>query len=157
MQTQIRQLHLESAPDHTAPSNQGHWLSLVMSMMVSFCAVLFPTRCLGWDLELNWVSFWGFFFLLYAIFYSTFSINLATLLAISDTTADQTIHLIRVCTISYFAILKKHKRKYGWRFDPKHWAEILEHTLCFQIIPLHLIRIYAIFSYAFSINLAIFY
>ena len=22
------------------------WLSLVMSMMVSFCAVLFPTRCL---------------------------------------------------------------------------------------------------------------
>ena len=23
------------------------WLSLVMSMMVSFCAVLFPTRCLG--------------------------------------------------------------------------------------------------------------
>ena len=23
------------------------WLSLVMSLMVSFCAVLFPTRCLG--------------------------------------------------------------------------------------------------------------
>ena len=23
------------------------WLSLVVSMMVSFCAVLFPTRCLG--------------------------------------------------------------------------------------------------------------
>ena len=41
------------------------WLSLVMSMMVSFCAVLFPTRCLGWDLELNWVSFWGFSFLLF--------------------------------------------------------------------------------------------
>ena len=40
------------------------WLSLVMSMMVSFCAVLFPTRCLGWDLGLNWVSFWGFSFLL---------------------------------------------------------------------------------------------
>ena len=29
-----------------------------------FCAVLFPTRCLGWDLGINWVSFWGFFFLL---------------------------------------------------------------------------------------------
>ena len=29
------------------------WLSLVMSMMVSFCAVLFPAGCLGWDLELN--------------------------------------------------------------------------------------------------------
>ena len=36
----------------------------VMSLMASFCAVLFPTRCLGWDLELNWVSFWGFSFLL---------------------------------------------------------------------------------------------
>ena len=23
------------------------WLSLVMSFMVSFCAALFPTRCLG--------------------------------------------------------------------------------------------------------------
>ena len=28
-----------------------------------FCAVLFPTRCLGWDLGLNWVSFWGFSYL----------------------------------------------------------------------------------------------
>ena len=29
------------------------WLSLVMSIMEPFCAVLFPTRCIGWDLELN--------------------------------------------------------------------------------------------------------
>ena len=29
-----------------------------------FCAVLFPTGCLGWGLKLNWVSFWGFSFLL---------------------------------------------------------------------------------------------
>ena len=29
-----------------------------------FCAVLFPTRCLGWDLGLNWVSFWGMSYLL---------------------------------------------------------------------------------------------
>ena len=35
-----------------------------MSMMLSFCAVLFPTRYLEWDLELNWVSFWGFSYLL---------------------------------------------------------------------------------------------
>ena len=49
----------------------------------------------------------------YAIFFSTFSTNLAILLAISDTTADQTIHLIRVCTISYSAVLNKHKRKFG--------------------------------------------
>ena len=34
-------------------------LSLVLSLMTSFCAVLFPTRCLGWDLGRNWVSFWG--------------------------------------------------------------------------------------------------
>ena len=27
-------------------------------------AVLFPTRYLGWDLKLNWVSFWGFSYLL---------------------------------------------------------------------------------------------
>ena len=30
-----------------------HPASLVMSLMVSFCAVLFPTRCLGRDLGLN--------------------------------------------------------------------------------------------------------
>ena len=29
------------------------WLSLVVSLMASFCAVLFPAGCLGWDLELN--------------------------------------------------------------------------------------------------------
>ena len=29
--------------------------------MAYFCAVLFPTR---WDLRLNWVSFWGFSYLL---------------------------------------------------------------------------------------------
>ena len=38
------------------------WLSLVMSMTVSFmccpfCAVLFCARCLGRDLGINWVSF----------------------------------------------------------------------------------------------------
>ena len=41
------------------------WLSLVVSLMVSFCVVLFPTRCLGWDLGLNWVSFWGISYLLF--------------------------------------------------------------------------------------------
>ena len=40
-----------------------------MSMMVSFLCCSFshcsfPTRCLGWDLELIWVSSWGFSFLL---------------------------------------------------------------------------------------------
>ena len=29
-----------------------------------FCVVLFPTRCLGWDQGLNWVSFWGISYLL---------------------------------------------------------------------------------------------
>ena len=37
---------------------------LVMSLMVSFCAVLFPTRCLGWNLGLNWLIFCGFSYLL---------------------------------------------------------------------------------------------
>ena len=40
------------------------WLSLVVSLMASFCAVLFPTRCLGCDLGLNYVSFWGISYLL---------------------------------------------------------------------------------------------
>ena len=29
------------------------WLSLMMSLMVSDCAVFFPRRCLGGDLGLN--------------------------------------------------------------------------------------------------------
>ena len=60
------------------------------------------------------------------------------------------LHLIRVCTISYSAVLNKHKRKYG-----DDWAEIFEHTLCIQIILLHLIRVYAIFYFTFSNNLAL--
>ena len=57
-------LNVRLAGDHLYGKLLFTWLSLVMSMMVSFCAVLFPTRCLGWDLELNWASFWGFSFLL---------------------------------------------------------------------------------------------
>ena len=60
------------------------------------------------------------------------------------------LHLIRVCTISYSAVLYKHKRKYG-----DDWAEIFEHTLCKQIMLLHLIWVYAIFYSTFSNNLAI--
>ena len=33
------------------------WLSLVVSLLMSLCAVLFPAGCLGWDLGLNWVGF----------------------------------------------------------------------------------------------------
>ena len=36
----------------------------VISWLKCNCACQLPTRCLGWDLELNWVSFWGFSFLL---------------------------------------------------------------------------------------------
>ena len=39
--------------------------------------------------------------------------NLAILQAISNKTADQTIHLIRVCTTSYSAKHAKHKKKAG--------------------------------------------
>ena len=41
------------------------WLSLVVSLMASFCAVIFPTRCIEWDLGLYWASFWGFSYLLF--------------------------------------------------------------------------------------------
>ena len=51
-----------------------------MSMMVSYRAVLFPTRCLGWDLGLNWVSFWGFSYLFYSIpEWQAFLVNLQIL------------------------------------------------------------------------------
>ena len=59
-------LNVRLAGDHLFGKLLFTWLSLVVSMVMSFCAVLFPTRCLGWDLELNWV-FWGFFFLLFCI------------------------------------------------------------------------------------------
>ena len=58
-------LNVRLAGDHLFGKLLFNWLSLVMSVMVSFCAVLFPTRCLGWDFELNWVNFWGFSFLLF--------------------------------------------------------------------------------------------
>ena len=58
-------LNVRLAGDHLYGKLLFTWLSLVMSMMVSFCAVLFPSRCLRWDLELNGVSFWGFSFLLF--------------------------------------------------------------------------------------------
>ena len=57
-------LNVRLAGDHLFGKLLFIWLSLMVSMVMSFCAVLFPTRCLGWDLELNWVSFWGFSFLL---------------------------------------------------------------------------------------------
>ena len=40
-------LNVRLAADHLYGKLLFNWLSLVMSMMVSFCAVLFPTRCLG--------------------------------------------------------------------------------------------------------------
>ena len=40
-------LNVRLAGDHLFGKLLFTWLSLVMSMMVSFCAVLFPTRCLG--------------------------------------------------------------------------------------------------------------
>ena len=57
-------LNVRLAGDHLFGKLLFTWLSLVVSMVISFCAVLYPTRCLGWDLELNLVSFWGFSFLL---------------------------------------------------------------------------------------------
>ena len=60
-------LNVRLANDHLYGKLLFTWLSLVVSMVMSFCPVLFPTRCLGWDLELNWVSFWGFSFLLFQL------------------------------------------------------------------------------------------
>ena len=60
-------LNVRLAGDHLYGKLLFTRLSLVMSMMMFFRAVLFPTRCLGWDLGLNWVSFWGFSYLLFVM------------------------------------------------------------------------------------------
>ena len=91
----------------------------------------------------------------YAIFYSTFSNKLAILLAISDTTADQTASSNQGLNDKLFCRFKQTRNKIRWWFDPKYWADIFEPTLCIQIILLHLIRVYAIFYCTFLINLAI--
>ena len=46
-------LNVRLAGDHLFGKLLFTWLLLVVSMVMSFCAVLFPTRCFGLDLELN--------------------------------------------------------------------------------------------------------
>ena len=67
-------IHVRLSGDHLYGKLLLTWLSLVMSMMVYFCAVLFPNRCLRWDLDLNWVNFWGFSYPLFLTFYFHFDI-----------------------------------------------------------------------------------
>ena len=43
----IGTLRVRLAGDHLFGKLLFTWLSLVVSMVMSFCAVLFPTRCLG--------------------------------------------------------------------------------------------------------------
>ena len=43
----LKLLNVRLAGDHLYGKLLFTWLSLVMSTMVSFCAVLFPTRYLG--------------------------------------------------------------------------------------------------------------
>ena len=50
-------LNVRLAGDHLYGKKMFTSLSLVMSLMASSCAIRFPTRCLGCDLGLNWVSF----------------------------------------------------------------------------------------------------
>ena len=64
------------------------------------------------------------------------------------------LRLSRICTIAILSFKKSQKKILLW-FDPKYWAEIFEHTLCIQIMLLHLIRVYPIFYSSFSNNLAI--
>ena len=73
----------------------------------------------------------------YPIFYSSFSNNLAILLAIFDT-PDQTDQSNQGLHDKLFCHFKQTRKKIRLRFDPKYWAEIFEHTLCIQIILLHL-------------------
>ena len=65
-------LYVRLAGDHLYGKVLFTWLSLVMSLIVSFYALLFPTRWLGWDLGLNWVSFWRLSYLLLRLLGITF-------------------------------------------------------------------------------------
>ena len=49
-------LNVRLAGDHLYGKQLFTWLWLVMSLIASFCSVLFPTRCLGGDLGLKSVS-----------------------------------------------------------------------------------------------------
>ena len=46
-------LNVRLAEGHLCGKQLCTWLSLVVSLIESFCAVLFPTGCLGWDLGRN--------------------------------------------------------------------------------------------------------
>ena len=46
-------IYVRQAGNHLHGKLLLTWLLLVKSIMVSFCVVLFPTGCLGRDLELN--------------------------------------------------------------------------------------------------------
>ena len=46
-------LNVRQAGGHLYGKKLFTWLSLVVSLIAPFCAVLFPTRCHGWDLALN--------------------------------------------------------------------------------------------------------
>ena len=50
-------LNVRLAGEHLYGKCLFTWLSLVMSLLMSLCAVFFSTRCLGKDLGLNWVGF----------------------------------------------------------------------------------------------------
>ena len=63
-----KMLNVRLAGGHLYGKQLFTWLSLVMSLMASFCAVLFRTRCLGCDLGRYWVSFWGISYLLFHTF-----------------------------------------------------------------------------------------
>ena len=97
-------LNVRLAGDHLYGKLLFTWLSLVMSMMVSFYAVLFPTRCLGWDIELNWVSFWGFSFLL---FYTCINYTVFFRFLSSELTYDNycTCHSFINCIYQYILLL----------------------------------------------------
>ena len=54
-------LNVRLAGDHLYGKYLFTWLTLVMSFMASFCAVVFPAECLGWGLRLNFGQFLSVF------------------------------------------------------------------------------------------------
>ena len=77
-----------------------------MCLMASFWALVFPTTCLGWDMGLNWVSFWGFFYLLFQRGKLP-KINVARVMVLNlCTPTDDVLYLLLV----------------SWKYSLRYWS-----------------------------------
>ena len=102
-------------------------------MMVSF-----STRCLGWDLELNWVSFWGFSFLLFT---KSFILDVnASVLCLGAVLSQKTEEGERVVAYASKMLTKAERRYYVTRKELLalvHFVKYFRHYLYGKKVSCH--------------------